>query len=611
MKKKKLILICICLWVFTFILFSPSIQFGFIEFDDMTVLLDNPGLYNEHSFLSSLEEILYNYFPREEPLILRDITWAFDSYVFGFKNPVGYHLGNVILNSFNTVLLFVFLLLTSSRFYFSLITAVSFAVIPIHVEPVCWVMGRKDLLVSFFMLTALICQTLYISSQDAQKKRLFYLVTLLCTAAALLSKINALSFFIVLALHQILYPFLNGSREPGDSFDFNHIIKKILPGFIPHLLISLYIYFWYKGIITSWGVLGSRGPSALAPEHIKTLVLFIPLVIGLYVKLLFLPFQYSIFYHWPNTGIPLQTFHIVISVLISLAIVFMTAFTFYKRKDLLFYILAFIILMIPYFNIIYIGIWAANRYIYFSSFCIIAVSADLIIAFASKHKEYLKKSVFIIWLIFIIFNIYQTLVYQKVWQDNHSLWTYENNLKDASVFSYWLLAKSFTISAAEKHQVPELKMQLFQQAETVINKGLKKYESMGIIKNNYSSYETVHYSNLWHLYGIVSKERNDSLDIQLKYFKKSFEILETWVNASMIAKTYYRLALSQSFDKEKHAENSIIFFEKSINSFEHGSIHDYKKWLNILNQYKRNFPFLKEKIEKIEKGIYNRLKNQS
>ena len=102
-------------WASMFMLYFSSSQFKFVNVDDYSVLLSHPNLYNENSFYSSLKEIFFNYFPREEPLIFRDITWAIDSYLCGFKNPIGYHLGNVFINSLNVALLFVFLALTTNR----------------------------------------------------------------------------------------------------------------------------------------------------------------------------------------------------------------------------------------------------------------------------------------------------------------------------------------------------------------------------------------------------------------------------------------------------------------------------------------------------------------
>ncbi|SLM33092.1 exported hypothetical protein [Desulfamplus magnetovallimortis] len=146
---QKAVMISLMLCIGIFLLYSKTITFDFVDYDDRTVLLAHPNLYNEESFTSSLKEILYNYFPREEPLILRDITWAINSYLFGFKNPMGYHLGNVIINSFNVALLFLVLFLNTNSLRLALLVSITYGVLPGNVEPVCWVKGRKDLLVSF------------------------------------------------------------------------------------------------------------------------------------------------------------------------------------------------------------------------------------------------------------------------------------------------------------------------------------------------------------------------------------------------------------------------------------------------------------------------------
>lgn len=52
--------------------------FEFVDFDDTRVLLGHPNLYNEDSLLSSIREILTGYFPREEPLLVRDLSWTCD-----------------------------------------------------------------------------------------------------------------------------------------------------------------------------------------------------------------------------------------------------------------------------------------------------------------------------------------------------------------------------------------------------------------------------------------------------------------------------------------------------------------------------------------------------
>src|SRR5260370_11833642 len=88
------LLLVIAAWVIYF----PSIWYGYVYYDDVRILKDHPELYGQPSLSADLRAIFINCFPREEPLLIRDASWAIDSRIFGFGNPLGYHLGNVLLH---------------------------------------------------------------------------------------------------------------------------------------------------------------------------------------------------------------------------------------------------------------------------------------------------------------------------------------------------------------------------------------------------------------------------------------------------------------------------------------------------------------------------------
>ncbi|HUZ08068.1 MAG TPA: hypothetical protein VMV89_11340, partial [Candidatus Paceibacterota bacterium] len=78
-------------------MYLPSARYGFVYYDDVRILRDHPELYGQKTLRADLHAIFLANFPREEPLLLRDVSWALDSRIFGFGNPFGYHLGNVLL----------------------------------------------------------------------------------------------------------------------------------------------------------------------------------------------------------------------------------------------------------------------------------------------------------------------------------------------------------------------------------------------------------------------------------------------------------------------------------------------------------------------------------
>ncbi len=592
---KKQHIAALLLAVAAFLLYLPSANFGFINFDEHTVLLGQPQLYNEKSFLSSLNHILFKSFPREEPLILRDITWAADSYIYGFENPFGYHFGNVIFNSLNILLLFIFLYLTTGRFPIAFAVSALFAALPVHAEPVCWIMGRKDVLVTFFMLLGLIVQTLYLQTSDSRKKRIFYLAGILIVAAALLSKINELTFFVVLIAQQFFYPYLNGSYAPDAPINIK-IFLNILLRFLPHLLISLMIYFWYKGILSEWGVL-DRGVDSSSWNHLKNLLLFIPLVMGISFRLILIPSGHSVFYEFPSIHKPLTQSEIALSILILISIIAITIFWFIRRKDLFFYWLVFFLLMIPYMNIVYIGIWVANRYVYFSSFCILVILAEAA-KYLADRNAYLKKAIMLAGVAYLCLNMVQTWRYEQVWKNDSDLWQYEANLPSPSLMAMSSLANSY-IAAAEKTVDTAKKKELYTQADIWLEKGFEQFQRSGQRET------TPHLFRLYYLKGLLTQLRGENDDTQMRYYKKAYELKPNIKeNVRKMAEIHYRRAIASDDAnvRKDEAAMSLRYFKKYIVLIRK-EFHTDKSLIGILQSYEDNFPFLNNEISAFRKEI--------
>ena len=75
-----------------------------------------------------------------------------DHKIWGFDNPGGFHFTNILLHGVNAVLLWR--LLSYMAVPAAWFIAVIFALHPVHVEAVAWVMSRKDLLGTLFYLLA-------------------------------------------------------------------------------------------------------------------------------------------------------------------------------------------------------------------------------------------------------------------------------------------------------------------------------------------------------------------------------------------------------------------------------------------------------------------------
>lgn len=125
---------------------------GFVNFDD-------PGYITENPFLRrgmTAETIKWAFSFPDKITYWHPLTWfslMLDYELFGL-NPAGYHLVNLLFHVTNAVLLFLILNRMTQRLWPSAFVAAVFALHPLNVESVAWVVERKTLLSAlFFMLT--------------------------------------------------------------------------------------------------------------------------------------------------------------------------------------------------------------------------------------------------------------------------------------------------------------------------------------------------------------------------------------------------------------------------------------------------------------------------
>ena len=120
------------------------------------------------------------------PLVLHVVLAR--SQALGRSTPLGYHAVNLALHALNTAL--VWRLLERAGVPGAWLAAALFAVHPVHVQSVAWVIERKDLLSALFYLLAALAWLRFEASPRARR----YLLVLVLYVAALLSKSVAVTF---------------------------------------------------------------------------------------------------------------------------------------------------------------------------------------------------------------------------------------------------------------------------------------------------------------------------------------------------------------------------------------------------------------------------------
>ncbi len=179
----------------TVIAFLPTFKNGYVFWDDPEYILHNPLMTAPLKvvFFSSSSYYLANYHP------LTILVYTFEHSFFG-SDMMGYHAVSLLLHIFNSLFtfFFVYYLLGRKNTMIPFITALLFAVHPMHVESVAWASELKDVLYTFFFLASLVCYVFYMQNGRQIKYIIYALVLYLFS---LISKGQAvtlpLCFFLV------------------------------------------------------------------------------------------------------------------------------------------------------------------------------------------------------------------------------------------------------------------------------------------------------------------------------------------------------------------------------------------------------------------------------
>lgn len=145
--------------VLTFLVYLPALSNGFTNWDDGEYVLENKhlALTSENIPLLFTRNVVGNIHP------LTMFSLGLDHAFGGTTDAFPYHLTNVLLHLLNTVLVFFFALrLSRQQTSVAFITALFFAIHPMHVESVAWVSARKDVLYTAFFIGSLLCYLRYL-----------------------------------------------------------------------------------------------------------------------------------------------------------------------------------------------------------------------------------------------------------------------------------------------------------------------------------------------------------------------------------------------------------------------------------------------------------------
>ena len=199
-KRVRKILSCLLLIIITTIVYLPVLGHDFLYlWDDHWVVMNH---YTTGGINAANIEAIFTEFYQGQYAPLNEINYLILYSLFGYSSSVfhavnlGWHLANVLL-----VFFFILSLLKCSQsiavrhpMAISFLTALLWAIHPVHVEPVSWLSASKVLIYSFFYLSGLIVYIRYIRNTNIW----LYSLLLLLFICSFLGKEQAVAFPLAL-----------------------------------------------------------------------------------------------------------------------------------------------------------------------------------------------------------------------------------------------------------------------------------------------------------------------------------------------------------------------------------------------------------------------------
>ena len=337
--------ICVCLFVLTWAVFSQTVRYDFVNYDDPHYVYQNTRITSGINFANVAWAFSHIHSENWHPLTT--ITHMLDCQLHGL-NAGWHHFTNVLLHCLAVVLLFVALARMTGALWRSAFVSAVFAVHPLHVESVAWIAERKDVLSAFFFMLTLLAYLHYTRAPSIGR----YLTVALVVALGLMSKPMLVTLPFVLLLLDY-WPL--GRFEAHRSNTGRQVLQLILEK-IPLIALSV-----ASSIVTFLAQRGAIGWTEQLPVSARISNALVAYVI--YIRQMFWPARLAVFYPHPENRLPVLEISLAFIVLVGI-----TAAAFVCRKKAPYFMtgwLWYLGMLVPVIGLVQVG-WQghADRYTY-------------------------------------------------------------------------------------------------------------------------------------------------------------------------------------------------------------------------------------------------------
>ena len=442
------------IFLLSFAVYINTVRNGFV-YDDNDLILKNPQVKE-----ASLKEIFSAPFWGERKYGLwRPITilsFRLNYLMKGFSASL-FHLSNIILHSLAALMLyFLFLRLTGGAYRLSFLSALLYAVHPVHTEAVAWIVGRSEILSALFLFIAFIFLIQFHQVENKNSRIISLFLSGIFFLLSLLSKETGITLPLLYSLYLVIF-----QRKKLKYL-------KTWGGLI-YLLLLLVIYIHLR-INVLGGIIGPAGKAEYFYQYPRLTPLFtLPLLFLKYLKLSFFPFFLSVDYTFAPITYPSGLFFFLAFLfLLYLFFIFFTC----KHFPLISFSLAFFLLsLLPYLHIVPIGWLLGERFLYLPT-----AGICLLLGIGLERIPFRPRYVFIS-LLLLSFSI-RTYTRNIVWKDEFTLWETTTRDNPNSVRAYYNLGVFY-----QEKQNFSLAKKLYAQAKDRVARNQGKY--LADIYNNW------------------------------------------------------------------------------------------------------------------------------
>jgi protein O-mannosyl-transferase len=390
---------CVFLAATTWLVFGQTVRFPFVNFDDPDYVYLNPHI---NGGLTARGLVwAFTHVPAPDWYPLTTISHMVDSQLYGL-NAGGAHFTNVLLHGVTVILLFLVLRAMTGMVWRSAFVAVLFAIHPLRVESVAWVVERKDVLSGLFFMLTIGAYLSYARRRSIAR----YVIVAILFACGLMSKPMLVVTPLVLLLLDY-WPL----REFSQQLSIQRLILEKIP------LFALSAGSCFATLAGQTGKVVDMEPLPLVWRISNALISYV-----VYIWQMIWPARLGVFYPHPENRLPLWEVGASIALLIAIS-----AAAFIMRKSRPYIIVGwlwYLIMLVPVIGVVQINLQAhADRYTYLPQIglYLIAVwgTADLSVGWP-RRREILTVAAALVMAALALTAWRQT----TYWRDSESLWTH-------------------------------------------------------------------------------------------------------------------------------------------------------------------------------------------